>query len=206
MTFAELLAELVARGAENNPTRNGRWINLAYREIANAYDWPFTEVTATGTAGTGIVAVADVRKVHVVGDISAAPTKVPGRKLDRITFDELSEDLHIEDVAQTGIPEFWWLDSADTTIKGHPLGGTIYVRYQKRLAELTGVDVPAFNAEYHLLIVERAMSDVYADIPEDDASARALQRYERGLLKMASDYQVNSREHSYIQVGEPYDG
>lgn len=206
MTFADLQTEIIARGAQNDATRNGRWLNLAYHEIANAYDWPFTEVTATGASGAGVVAVADVRKVIVVGDVSGTGGLVPGRKLRKITFTELAEEFDIENVAQAGTSEYWWHDPTAGQIKTYPLGGTIYVRYYKRLVDLSGSLVPVFDAEYHNLIVDRAMVEVYKDTPEFDLVQPQLQDYLVRLGRMAQDYQVLSREHSYIQVVNPYDG
>lgn len=207
MNFTEILAEMVARGAENNSTRNGRWANLAYREIGNAYDWPFTEATATGAAGAGFVAVTNLRKVIVVGDVSQASAgATPGRRLQKAAFEELSEDLDVENVAQAGTPDFWWYDATAGRINGYPLGGTIYVRYRQRLDELSGVQTPVFDEEYHLAIVDRGMVEVYNDTDEFEKSTAMLQQYERRVARMAQDYQVIAREHSYIQVGIPYDG
>lgn len=206
MTFAELKTELIARGAtDDGGTRLGRWINLGYRKIANAYDWPFTEVTATGTALAGTVVVADVRKVQFVGDISSSG-QAPGRQLSKITPAELSEELFIDNLATTGTPDFWYMDPATSTIKTYPLGGTVYVRYYKRLDELTGVQAPVFDEEYHPLIVDRAMIEAYKDTDELDTAAKALAQVEFDIGRMALDYQLVAREHSYIQAGEPFDG
>lgn len=206
MTFAELKAELVARGAENDATRNGRWLNQAYRAIANAQDWPFTEDEATGSTGAGTVEVANVRKVIVVGDVTHSANP-PGRNLKRISFAELAEDIKVEDADHTGNPEFWWLDNSTSTITTWPLGGTIYVRYHKRLDPLSDDnDTPVFDEEYHPLIVDRAMVEVYKNSDEFEAATAALNQFYADLASMAKDYQVYAREHSYIQVVEPYDG
>lgn len=208
MTFADLTAEMLKRGAENDATRNGLWINLGYREVLNRYEWSFSVFTATGTPGTGVVSVPSIRKVYVVGDVNGmAAGAVPGRKLFGITFEELTEDplIQTEDVTITGTPEFWWYDAASTSIKAFPVGGTIYVRGIARLDELTGVQVPVFDEEYHLLIVDRAMVEVLMDRGEYEEAARLLQHFERRLLLMAQDYQVNAREHSYVQA-DPFDG
>jgi hypothetical protein len=206
LTFAELNTELVSRGATADPTRNGRWLNLAYREIGNAYDWPFTEASATGSAGTGVVAVADFRKAIVVGNILPTGGTLPGDRLHKITYAELTEDLGVDSISQAGTPEFWWYDPSVTQIKAYPLGGTVYARYYKRLSELSGAQTPAFDAEYHNLIVDRAMMEVYKDTPEFELVNALEQSYLGRLGRMASDYQVTSREHGYIQVVDPRDG
>lgn len=206
MTFADLKTELIARGAvDDGGTRLGQWVNMAYRRIANSFDWPFTEVTATGTALAGTVVVADVRKVQFVGDISASGA-APGRQLSKITIAELNEELLIDNVSTTGTPDFWYLDAATSTIKTYPSGGTVYVRYHKRLDPLTGVQSPVFDEEYHNLIVDRALVESYKDTDEFQAARELMQDFLGNLSAMAMDYQVYSREHSYIQVGEPFDG
>lgn len=203
MTFADLKTELVARGAENDDDRAGFWINIAYRKIINAQDWPFTEIVTIGTSGAGLVAITDVRKIITVGDVSDGGSG-PGRRLKRISFPELVEDLGVEDVGETGTPEYWWMASG--SILAYPLGGTIFVRYHKRVPELTGVTEPIFDAEYHPLIVDRAMVEVYKDADEFAAAKEALNQYYIDLAEMTKDYQVFSREHGYIQVHDATDG
>lgn len=207
MDFLDLRQELVDRGALDDPTRNGNRIDAAYRIITNAFDWPFAVKTATGVADAGEVAVADLRKVIVVGDLSQAGSgDEPGRRLDAINYEELAEDLDVDDVGQTGTAQYWWYDAAAGAIKSYPVGGTLYVRYYKRFEPLSTATTPEFDEEYHLLIVDRAMVEAYKDT-DDYAMARdALQLYQTGLAGMAQDYEVFKREHSYIQVVNPYDG
>lgn len=206
MTFMDLRDEMVARGALDDINRNGERINLAYRAITSAFDWPFLETTATGTSGAGSVAVSDLRKVILVGDLDQGGGSEPGRLLQAVRFEELAEDLDVQDIGLTGTPDWWWYDATDATIKSHPLGGTLFVRYYKRPAPLSGIDVPAFDEAYHLLIVDRAMVEAYKDTDDYQAARDALQLYTDGLGGMAQDYEVNKREHSFIQVGTPYDG
>lgn len=204
MTFAELISELVARGAEDNDTRNGRRINKAYRRILNAYDWPFTLTTATGSSGAGAVTITDLRKVILVGDVSDGT--VPGRRLKKISYEELVEDVGVEDISVTGTPEFWWYDAVGTAINTYPVGGTVYARYYKRVDQMTDPDSPIFDEEYHDLIVDRAMIEVYKDNDEFQKAREEQAEFLTSLGAMASDYQIYSREHGYIQVLDPRDG
>ena len=204
MNFTELLAELVARGAQDDDTRNGRWINLAYQDIVNGTDWPFTVAEATGTTGAGTVVVSDVRKVIAVGDVSNGTT--PGTLLQRISYDELASDQFVENIAQTGTPQFWWLDETSDTIKAYPVGGTIFVRYFQRLSDLSGTALPAFDAAYHNLIVDRAMVEVYLDDDQFDAAAALQQKVDRGVAAMIQHYERFAKEPTFIQVVDPYDG
>lgn len=205
MKLSELTFELVARGADDNETRNTRWINMAYRLIIDAYDWPFAIIDNTGTADAGTVTVgSNFRKVLLVADKNFGN---PGRPLKRISFEELSEQLHVRDVTITGVPEYWYYDAPSSTIRTFPSGGTVYVRYLTRLDELANPDdTPLFDDAYQLMIVDRAMIEVHMD-NDNVASAQALQaKYAGDLQKMAMDYGVLSRTHTYVDVGEPYDG
>lgn len=196
--------ELVARGAEDNDTRNGVWINHAYKEIVNGKDWPFTETFVAGVAGTGFVTITDFRKAGWVGDIG--PTgDLPGRRLYHTTYDAIARDGG-EEIDVAGTPEFWWYRDSDTTIRSYPFGSTLYVRYYKRPTSLFVDNEPIFDEAYHYLIVDRAYVEVLKDNQQFQEAGLALQLYERGLAKMAEEYGVDSNEHDYIDVGTPYDG
>jgi len=205
VTFADITAEMAARGSEAGATRNGVWANVAYRMIVNAHDWPFTITATTGTVDAGGVAVSTFRKAIVVGDLGSTALP-PGRRLHKITYEEIAEDIEGEDIVVAGTPEFWWYDGAAGLINTFPKGGTIYARYYQRLAPLTGVQEPVFDEEYHNLIVDRAMVEVHKDSSEWDVATAALNQYYVDLAAMARDYQVYSREHGYIQVPDAYDG
>jgi hypothetical protein len=209
LTFATILAELVARGAEDNSARNGVWVNNAYKEIVNAYDWPFTYTAVTGDSGAGTADTPYLRKAILVGDISDDELVTPGRPLSKITLAELSDVYEVEDANPTGRPEFWYLEASspgDEQIVAYPPSGTLFVRYHRFAATLTGSDVPMFRDDYHYLIVDRAMVEVKKDNNEYDAAEQVLRFYERGLARMAKELQVYSREGSYVQVPNPTDG
>jgi hypothetical protein len=205
MTFADITAEMTARGSEASSARNGVWANVAYRMILNAHDWPFTVTATTGTVGAGGVAVPTFRKAIVVGDLGSTALP-PGTLLRKITYEELAEDIEAEDIVVAGTPEFWWYDAVAGLINTYPKGGTIYARYYARSAPLSGVNEPAFDEEYHNLVVDRAMVEVYKDSSEFEAATALLNQYYVDLAAMARDYQVYSREHGYIQVPDAYDG
>lgn len=206
MTTTEMVTELVARGAEVNTTRNEQWINLAYKEIWNAYEWPFAEAEVTGGAGVGFVAMpADFRRAIYVTDKQLGT--VPGRPLSPITMAELQEEYGIENFALTSsAPEFWYYDPILTQVKAYPVGGTIYMRYYKRAATVAGATVPSIPVDYHMLVVQRALVEVYLDNDEQGNAEKELAFYDRQLKEMADDFEVISRAPSYIQAGNPYDG
>ena len=200
MNFSELKQELFARGTNYleedaaGQARAERWLNQAYREIANLQAWPFLVVTTTGTVGAGEVSLPDVRRVmYVTAD---------GNRLRSIRLEELV-DLD-SDLTRTGTPAYWYLEG--TTIKTWPTGGTITARYIKRLPPLSGTTEPVFDEEYHDLIVDDAMLRAYKDTDNFEAYASLRQVYDAGLAQMTEDYQLTSRETSYITIPDPYDG
>lgn len=200
MNFAELKTELYARGTDYlsedgaGVTRAERWLNESYREIINLHTWPFMVSTATGTVGSGIVVIPDFRRALVVTDSN-------GNKLDKVRYEEIVGDRRLP--TETGTPREYWIDG--TTVHGFPVGDTITVRYVKRAPVMTGTDQPAFLDEYHDLIIDGAMMRAYNDSDNYEAAAALKQHRDAGLSAMAEDYQVNSRDLSYIQV-DPYDG
>lgn len=205
LDFSGLKAELVRRGAQDDDDRNGRWINMAYRLIVTAYDWPFTILETTGATSAGSVTVgSNFRKVLTVTDKNFGD---PGRPLKRISPEELSEQLHVRDFGLTGNPEYWYYDPANGMLKTFPVGGTIHVRYLTRLDPLVNAaDLPLLDEAYQFMIVDRAMVEVYYDMDNVASATGLMQKYTNDMAKMAADYNVISRTHTYIDVGDPYDG
>lgn len=209
MNFAELTQELLDRGANyldedaSQLARAQRWINQAYKEMCNLHAWPFLQASATGGIGAGTVSVPDLRKVRFVGDISNGTT--PGRRLRKILLEDLESELCVEDASTTGTPEFYYIE-AGSMFNTYPVGGTVYVAYTKRVQPLTGTDTPVFAEDYHDLIVDRAMIKVYKDSDNFEAAAALKDEYNAGLAAMAEDYQLDTREGDYVDVGWPYDG
>lgn len=205
MTTTEMVTELVARGAEVDTTRNEQFLNLAYKELWNAYEWPFSLAEVTGSAGAGFVTEpSDFRKASYVTDKSGGT--VPGRPLDQINMEDLQEDYKFEDFAKTGTPEFWYRDPLLARIVTYPVGGTVYMRYWKRAATTTGATSMLVPAEYHMLIVDRALVEVYKDNDEQANAEKQLAFFDRQRLQMADDFGLISRATGYINVGTPYDG
>lgn len=205
MNFAELKTEFYARGTDYlnedaaGVARAERWLNQAYREILNLHSWSFLNATATGAAGAGSVNVPDLRKILFVADASSGSN--PGRPLKRVSIEDLAAEG--ADLALTGTPEWYWVEG--TTIYGYPFGGTIAVRYIKRVDPMTGTDTPVFDEEYHNLIVDRAMIKAYIDSDNFEAANALRAEVNLALAAMAEDYLLVSREVQYIPV-DPYDG
>lgn len=202
MNFSELTAELFARGTDyldedaDSRARAERWLNQAYREILNLQAWPFLEAVATGSTGAGSVTIADLRRIRFVQDLTTKDY------LSRTTLDDLADEGL--DVTQTGTAEFYYVEGG-TVVNTWPVGGTIQVYYIKRVGALSGTQTPVFLDEYHDLIIDRAMMKAYKDSDNFEARAALKEEYDAGVAAMAEDYQIVSREVTYMQV-DPYDG
>lgn len=201
MNFNELKAELFDRGTNYldedaaGQARVERWLNIAYRLILNVHSWPFLQTNATGAEGAGFVSVPDLRKLLIVSDVEGTDGLAPGIKLTRTTIEELVD--RGENLALTGVPEeYYVLDG--TQVRSFPLGGTIRVDYVRRVAPLSGTDVPVFDEEYHNLIVDRAMMMAYVDSDNFEARSALKEEYDDNLRAMAEDYQLDSREVNYL--------
>jgi hypothetical protein len=207
VNFSELREELFARGTSYlsedaaSSARADRWLNQAYREICNLHVWPFLVTEVTGTAGAGQVSIPDLRKLLLVADASVGTT--PGYILGRSSYEDLAQDG--EDLSQAGTPALYWMQGT-STVRAFPVGGTIYVRYARRVDELSGTQTPLFDEEYHDLIVDRAMIKAYKDSDNFEAAAALRQEFDAGMTAMAEDYQVYSRDVMYLDPGTLYDG
>ena len=194
MNFAELRAELLARGTNYleesgaSLARADRWLNEAYREILNAQPWTFRRST---TSGPPPVSIPDLQRVrHVLITASFSP-------LQRITEDELVE--FGVDPATTGTPIYYYVLDG-TSVKTYPMTtDSVTVRYLRRIAPMSGTDEPIFDEEYHGLIVDGAMLKAYADTDNFEAAAALTQMYDRRLSSMAEDYFPESREVTYLE-------
>lgn len=203
MNFSELKDELYARGTDYltedaaGVARAERWLNQGYREILNLQAWPFLQAVATGTAGAGFVSVPDLRRILFVTDVIGTDGTVPGRPLVRAS----REDLVYEEknLSQTGTPDNYYVQGGNS-VQAWPKGGTIRVDYIKRVSPMTGTDTPLFLEEYHNLIVDRAMMKAYVDSDNYETTAALKAEFDAGVSAMAEDYQVDSREVSYIRV------
>lgn len=201
MNFTELKQELFARGANyleessEEVARAERWLNQSYQEILSLQSWPFLQAVATGAADGGTVSVPDLRKIRFVTDIEGVPAGIPGRPLDRAIIENLIADGL--DLGRTGVPEVYYVMAGNLVVP-YPVGGIIRVDYIKRVSPMSGTDVPLFDAQYHDLIVDRAMVKVYKDSDNMEQAAAVKEEYNEGASSMAEDYMVESREPEYL--------
>lgn len=200
MNFTELQAELYARGTDylaedaQGAARAARWLNQAYREIVNLQAWSFLRTTVTGTAGTGLVSIPDLRRVLYVGDATGVAAGEAGRPLRRATIEEVVAE---DGTGSTGTPEFYYIING--TVYSYPLGGTVRVTYVRRVPPMSGTDEPVFDEEYHNLIVDKAMVRAYIDSDNYEAAAALRAEVDLTLAAMSEDYMIESREVQFLE-------
>lgn len=200
MNFAELKTELFARGLnylEESAAEVARaefWLNTGYREVCNLQNWSFLEATATGPAP---LSVPDFRKAeYVLGSDGLPLTKTTRRDLVRDGWK----------LTDTGTPIFYYLTQG-TIFNVAPVStSNITVAYFKRIAPMTGTDVPVFDEEYHNVIVDKAMLLGYTDSDNFEARAALEAQINSTLAAMSEDYLLTDPSPSYIEVVDPQDG
>lgn len=202
MIFTDLRDEFFARGTEyleedaEGIARADRWLNQAYREICGLHAWPFLEATASGPAPLVIPTLRRIRYVRL--------TDKPWFYLGATTEEDLIGDGI--DLTAEGFSSVYYVTGGNTVHVAAISSDSIDVGYITRIAPLSGTDVPIFDEEYHLLIVDRAMIKAYHDNEDFDSAAALREEFNSEIQAMAEDYQVYTRDVFYIDPGDPYDG
>jgi hypothetical protein len=203
MNFRELQDELFDRGTNyledtgGGTDRAARWLNQAYQEILAAQSWPFLHTVAVSGLSAGFITIPDLRKILLVTNLENTT------KLRRVSLEDLVAEGH--NVNDTGIPEYYWTVFGQT-VNAYPVGGTLQVNYIKRVSPMSGTDEPIFDAQYHDLIVDRAMVKAYKDTDNFEAAAALMEEFNLGLRAMTEDYMMDSRDVTFIPVMNPRDG
>lgn len=152
MTFAELYAELEARGFTHlSVTRRKQIVNDAVAELDEMFPWPYREASGEGTAP---LTVADL------GAIEQVTNETDQYVLEPRTFQWLS-DMY-GDLSTSGNPSFYYVawPSGSPVVATYPSNSdTIGVQYWRTSPTLSADgDEPLAPARFHqayLLIAQR---------------------------------------------------
>ena len=195
MNFAALQAELAARGTDYLGTRGAAYLNFARAQLDAAYAWPYLKTSATGTAGSGTITIADLGSVIVVQDTANAFNALPLRS-------EVDLRVCYGDLTVAGTPCVYYLPSP-TVLTAYPLGGTLRVAYVMEAPDLSGpTDTPLSPSKYHGLIVDMAVQMAYRD-SDDHQLAEQLQAWiDRQLRAMVSDLFADQPMTETMLVGD----
>ena len=180
MTFAELIAEVQARGFDDLDDATGearikRWLNDAYREITDAYPWPFLEANKEGTAP---MTFTDLAHIHSLTDKTNGILLAP---MDRRSVVALDPKL-----SETGTASCWYMEG-DQVLKVYPAdtSSTFLARYIKRPAALAeSTDEPLIPTAYQGIIVDGAVVRALKNRNNYEAAQFVREEWQRGLNQM----------------------
>lgn len=172
MTFAEMKAELVARGFDTlTTTRQGYLINAARAEFDRTFLWPWREASVTGTSPLAITDLAGANSIEAV--VNTSQSSLPLTRLDYRSLLAAYGDL-----STSGSPSYYYVASPSGAfeVATYPSNSdTIGVQYYKRTPDLSADgDTPASPSECHYTIVDIAVRRAYRD-NDDQAAAAGLQ-------------------------------
>lgn len=199
MTYAELKAELLARGFDFLGDRAGQFINWARAELDDAYLWPYREASVQGTPAP--LVVADLGVVEAVVNVTL---NVP---LLAYNYRQLLDDYG--DLSIAGSPCFWYkaTPSGVPEIATYPTStDTIGVQYWKVTPDLVDdSDTPDSPSRFHGLIVDMAVRRAYRDSDNGAAAADLNAQIDADLRKMVTALMFDSTDATVFVPAEGVD-
>lgn len=183
MTFAELKAELVARGFDSlSTTRQGYLINNARAELDRMFLWPWREKSESGPAP---LSIADLGTIEAVTNTSVAGSP----RLQRADYRTLLDSYG--DLSTSAAPEFYYVawPSGTPEVATFPTNSDdIGVQYWRVTPDLTGVEEPASPDQAHYLIVDLAVRRAYRDNDEHDNAAALQPEIDNAVQQLLEQY------------------
>lgn len=178
MTYAELKAELAARGFDFLDARLGTYINSAAAELDETELWPYREDFEVGTAP---LAISDLGTIEQVINTSRSSLS-----LDPAEYGDLV--AWYGDLSVDGTPTYFyvaWPSGVPTVATFPESTDTISVQYYRVTAEMVGAaDTPASPSRWHKLIVDMAVREAYRDSDNHGAAEGLQVQIERDLARM----------------------
>lgn len=183
MTFAELKAELVARGFDSlTTTRQGYYINAARAELDRMFLWPWREKSTTGTSPLSITDLGTVEAV-----INTTRSSVPLSKVDYRTLLDAYGDLSV-----SGSPSYYyiaWPSGTPQVVVFPSNSDTIGVQYWRVTPDLSAdSDTPASPSQAHYLIVDIAVRRAYRDNDDHQAAAALQPEIDNAVAQLLEQY------------------
>lgn len=177
MTFAELKAELLARGF--NPvgdTRAGQMINSAMQELDQVALWPYREASATGESP---LTITDLGTIETVTNETSHGSLSPA---------DWTAMQGLGDLSVGGTPSVYYVawPAAVPVVVTYPSNGdTIGVQYWAITPEMSdATDVPRAPSRYHEIIVDMAARRAYIDSDNFEAANMMQREIDRKLAYM----------------------
>jgi len=207
MDLQTLRNRLIGRGmASSLEAHLNTWLNEAYEEIWQAYDWKFKLTTGSIAYSSGTAVYASSGIGSDLGKIEFMHDSTNNRQLERVNILKLIEGD--PDLATTGTYPTKYAE-VGTNIRVWPTpsaSGTLTVYYQKvPTALVNDADTPSLPTRWHNLIVDLAYVKglMYDD---DNRMGTALAIYQAGLKNMKKEQNLNSDEVSRFPFVRPDSG
>jgi hypothetical protein len=193
-TFADVKNEVLRYGFQDGPVVNEarieEWINEAQLQVARNVDATEFQATAEVAMVNGTYKYALPTGFIRMTSIVYPMVCVRLRPVDLQTFDSMASGNV----------------SANTGIEGPPIAYTIFanelwlfptpsnpdkleLRYYKKPARLTGVEVPTLAEDYLHLLVDYACWRAFRAEDDPEMATSHQQQYEKDLAKYAADVQ-----------------
>lgn len=198
MTFSEIVnsvADTVNATSTEAQSRIGRRVNERYRRAATSLGInlaALSSITAETVSGNPLVTVS-AEKVITVRD------KTANRVLDEVSIDQI-RNLDADD-SESGPPTRFAVITAGAStvvVRLHPTPAdvrTLDIDANVTKATLTGIDVPAFAASFHDVLLYGALADESRKIDKRQAN-----EYERQFEQRLSDLRFYLAKSSYLHL------
>lgn len=171
------------------------WLNAAYHEFEDAYEWPWLEVrttSLTGAIGSSTLTLpSDFFKVKILRDTT---DKSPLEYMPQTEFFGEFDDL-----TSTGQPMYYTTVGFDQIVLWPTLDRAVSYNliYQKALTDLVlDTDVPAMPARWHYGLVFGAAAHGLQSESEEERSANAAGKFTDYINRAIS-------KSSSRNIGEP---
>lgn len=179
MTLGEIKTALKRFGFDDDDPLTA-WINEAYRQFLDAYQWPFLEAISSEDTVVGVDSLnlpADFFSM-ITARITTASTNL--EYMGRIQFEN-----EIQDPTKTGKPTIYTLVGMDGLVL-YPIPDAVYtVRYyyKKFMSPLVDdIDVPFIGLSYyHYTLVQGAAAVGLQAENEEDRASTALENFSSGI-------------------------
>ena len=187
MTFAEVVNRVASRlnlSSAEALTRISEGVNDRYRQVLAGVGLQTSvraTVTQAATSGNRLLTFASVEKLYVVFDANVTPVRV----LEEISVDEMrNRPLGTQPSREYAL---WRSGATSVTIQldATPTSAYVYSADAEAIvADLTGMDEPAFPESYHDLLVFGGMSEELFKMEKYDKAQLYESRYQSRLSEL----------------------
>lgn len=172
------------------------WVNNRYNLVNTHRDWPYLETSTTIAVSAGATTFALPADFANFRDVRYNPTGSTQNVLEEVNPEEGSDPNSSQ--AQGRPSAYWRVGASASANLDRPVdAGTIALIYYNRPDELTALDSPIFDSQFHRILVYGGLVEVYEKTFDFDEAAVQEQKYERMLGAMVDYYNRLRTTHFY---------